>query len=243
MRKLGLLTLSIIAMFSIIHLDAKVKLKESKAETYTSFTSGNRELTNFGLKFNNAIKISNEWDLGTYGKFNIGKSQGVVYEENYLFGFKAYESTKLRIPVRRAYRTDWMRDRFAGVISQWNVGFGAEVEAYKSKKSLWFFEPWILYRNERRLPDDEVKQSPLVEVIFRHNYKISDNVMLDGIYRFYDDLNDIENSSFELDPGVKLLVTKRVSVRGGYWLRFINLPSQGFKRSDTKLSFSVVYDY
>ena len=210
------------------------------SEANLSHTSGNNSVQTVGLK-NQLLFQSGFMKIVSGIDFLYARAEGIDTVERYTADIEASRILWRNIDRYTSYK--WLRDRLSGIRVQHNFNTGVSIHLFQRRRiHNMRIDTGFLYRYEDRLKD-EIKQSPMAQIRCLYGYNIDENKEILNIYTTNFDLIDSRNVEVMNEISLKIKLTKMLSLRNSYEVRYRNDPAGNFANTDHSLRVGVVAEW
>jgi len=173
--------------------------------------------------------------------FLYARAEGIDTVERYTADIEASRILWRNIDRYTSYK--WLRDRLSGIRVQHNFNTGVSIHLFQRRRiHNMRIDTGFLYRYEDRLKD-EIKQSPMAQIRCLYGYNIDENKEILNIYTTNFDLIDSRNVEVMNEISLKIKLTKMLSLRNSYEVRYRNDPAGNFANTDHSLRVGVVAEW
>lgn len=202
-------------------------------------TTGNAENRNFGLDFNFKKPLK---DWGIEGGFSYIRveERDVLNSERIKANLKGNHVLNGRISYFALL--DWERDRFSGFDSRTGFSTGIDYKVFSSEKDLLLAEVGLSYVTEEYVSSQEDEYfAGLLGLKYEHNWTEKSNFKQRFLY-----IPNFEESSKwrgEAETAVQAGLTDKMALKFSFLLRYQNRPLEGFEKTDTITTISLILNF
>lgn len=211
--------------------------REVSAEFSFVGTSGNSSTQSIGVGGAFIQRLDSSWELTTKTAYIRNDSDAVLKAESFAltFGGARVLNPRLSLFVRHGY----LRDRFAGIINRNTPEGGVSYTAVNTAPHKLVVDVGLGYAKEERVAGlDQSNGTGGVGALY--TLKFSDNAEFSDDWRSVVSLDQIRDRRFSNIASVSAKLTTIFSLKVSNTIRFVNVPTVGFEKTDAITAIALV---
>ncbi len=193
-------------------------------------TAGNSEVTTLNLG-ERLVYTADAWVLGEFFNVVYGETDGVESTSLWRAGARVDRAVNPRLSVFALL--GWERNKFAGISRRFEEALGVAFKALTGERSFLDFEVGLSLNQQRSTlvgtPDDNFVAARAAGF---YRYMLSESAFISQLVEFLPNLEESDDYRINSETGLVAPLSKAISLKVGYVIRFDNLPEPGFKETD-----------
>jgi putative salt-induced outer membrane protein len=204
-------------------------------------TTGNTRITNLSL----ANKYVYAWDKATDLTVDAGalktESNNLKTAESYLLAGKYRRNITDRFLWYGL--GGWSRNEFAGFIDRYTAGAGLGYRFIEPDPHGLVGEFGFGYTDEKRIPPNSDSNGAEARAFLGYSYKISETSKLVSELEIFDNIEETSDWRGRTTTSVTATISKQLALKTGYTVLYDNVPTPGFRKTDTIFLTSLVVNF